>query len=293
MDLAHLETFLAIYRHGNLSRAAEDLHLSQPAVSNHLKALESYLGRQLFVRRARGVVATPLADSIAHDITAPMQSLNATIAAYAIGADQIDTTLYIGGPADALSTRVIPALLPLVAQGLIVHAATGNTKALLTRLADGELDLVIATTPSRTRGVRLDRLFTETLALIASRDWAQRLPPPLTAHALYEAPMVAYAENLQLIRRYWRTVFKADAPPTPRIVLDDIRGIISAVVAGAGWSVVPTYLALNELTSGALHILHQPDEPPTNTLYLATATGRANPAIRLVAALLHIEAQAW
>ena len=293
MNLDYLETFLAIYRHGNLSRAAAELHLSQPAVSNHLKALESHLGRQLFVRQARGVIATPLADSIANDITGPLQSLNATVSAYAVGADQINTTVYIGGPGDALSARVIPALLPLVAQGLIVHAAIGETKALLARLADGDLDLVIATTPSRTCGVRFEPLLTETLALVAGEEWMQRLPNPPTSEALAAAPMVAYAENLQLIRRYWRLVFGDALPTRPRIVLDDLRGIITAVVAGGGWSVVPTYLARDELASGSLRVLHQPDEPPTNTLHLATPTGRTNPAIRMVCDRLHREATKW
>jgi DNA-binding transcriptional LysR family regulator len=292
MDLAHLETFLAIYRHGNLSRASEELHLSQPAVSSHLKSLESHLGRQLFVRRARGVFATPLADSIANDITSPLQSLNATIAAYASGADRLDTTVYIGGPADALSAKIVPALQPLIGQGLIVRASTGETKPLLSRLADGELDLVVATTPSRVRGVQLAPLFTETLALVAGDHWAERLHKP-TPDSLAAAPMVAYAENLQLIRRYWRTVFPATAPPTPRVVLDDLRGIIATVVAGAGWSVVPTYLATGELAAGTLRVLHHPPEPPTNTLHLATPAGRNNPSIRAVAAHLQNAARSW
>lgn len=292
MELDHLETFLAIYRHSNLKRASEELHLSQPAVSNHLKALETHLGRPLFIRKPRGVTPTPLADSIAADITGPLQTLQATVTAYAAGVDRLDTTIYIGGPADALSARIVPALQPLTDQGLIVHAHTGDTKTLLDRLTNGELDLVIATTPSRKRGVLIEPFFTETLSLVAGGDWVDRLVDP-GIDDLAAAPMIAYAQNLQLIRRYWRTVYATTPPKNPRIVLNDLRGIINTVAAGAGWTVIPTYLARHELHNGTISILHRPDTEPTNTLHLATPTGRRDNAITAVSDHLKQTAIDW
>lgn len=292
MELAHLRTFLAIYRHENLSRAGEELHLSQPAVTSHLKSLEVHLGRPLFLRKARGVTATPLAHSLANDITIPLQSLVSTVSAYVAGTDRLDTTIYIGGPADALSNTIIPALVPLTTAGLNVHATTGETKALLERLSLGELDLVITTTPSRKRGIRLTPLFTETLALVAGQHLSTTLTNP-TIEDLAAAPMLAYAENLQLIRRYCRDVFSATPPNKPRVVLGDLRGLISAATAGAGWTIVPTYLAVNELKSGSLSLLHRPENSPTNTLHIATLGGRSEGAVQTVKQTLLDAAIHW
>ncbi|WP_243359631.1 LysR family transcriptional regulator [Fundidesulfovibrio terrae] len=58
MELYHLRTFVAVAEEGNLSRAAERLHLSQPAVSAHVKSLEEELGVSLFTRTARGMDLT-------------------------------------------------------------------------------------------------------------------------------------------------------------------------------------------------------------------------------------------
>lgn len=58
MDLNKLQTFIAVAREGNLTRAADILCLSQPAVSAQLKALENELGLQLFARVARGMALT-------------------------------------------------------------------------------------------------------------------------------------------------------------------------------------------------------------------------------------------
>ena len=59
LDPAHLRSFLAIVDFGGYHRAAEALHLTQPAVSRHMRRLEEQLGEPLFARRGRGVELTP------------------------------------------------------------------------------------------------------------------------------------------------------------------------------------------------------------------------------------------
>ncbi|MBX7078299.1 MAG: LysR family transcriptional regulator [Nannocystaceae bacterium] len=58
MDLHQLKTFVAVARERSITRASELLHLSQPAVSAHIKAIEDGLGLALFERTSRGMVLT-------------------------------------------------------------------------------------------------------------------------------------------------------------------------------------------------------------------------------------------
>ncbi|MDP1915389.1 MAG: LysR family transcriptional regulator [Myxococcales bacterium] len=58
MDLYQLKTFVAVAQGGSITRAAELVHLSQPAVSAHIKALEDELGLALFDRTSRGMTLT-------------------------------------------------------------------------------------------------------------------------------------------------------------------------------------------------------------------------------------------
>lgn len=64
IEIRHLRQFLAIVDTGSFSRAAEMLHVAQPAISHHIKRLEDYLGGPVFVRTGRGVTLTPLGERI-------------------------------------------------------------------------------------------------------------------------------------------------------------------------------------------------------------------------------------
>ncbi|MBC7414835.1 MAG: LysR family transcriptional regulator, partial [Herminiimonas sp.] len=58
MDIVHLRAFAAVAREGNLTRAAQRLHLTQPAVSLQIKSLQQSLDLQLFMRTPSGMVLT-------------------------------------------------------------------------------------------------------------------------------------------------------------------------------------------------------------------------------------------
>src|ERR1700743_1601056 len=69
LDLAHLRSFDAIVRYGGYHRAADALHLTQPAVSRHIRRLEQQLGEPLFAKRGRGVELTPFGERAAVELT--------------------------------------------------------------------------------------------------------------------------------------------------------------------------------------------------------------------------------
>ena len=60
--LAHLRTFLEVYRQKSFSKAANALGITQPAVSQQVQALEVLIGKPLFIRQSRGVVPTDVAE---------------------------------------------------------------------------------------------------------------------------------------------------------------------------------------------------------------------------------------
>lgn len=76
MDLRKLSYFIAVAEERHLRRAAERLHLSQPPLTRHIKALEEELGVVLFIRTPRGMLLTPSGETLLQDAYAVMGMLN-------------------------------------------------------------------------------------------------------------------------------------------------------------------------------------------------------------------------
>ncbi|MGN9810551.1 LysR family transcriptional regulator [Micromonospora sp. BQ11] len=267
ISLDLLRSFLAVHRSGSITGAAELLGLAQPTVTAQVRALEEALGRPLFDRVPRGVVPTAAGDELARRVADPLDRLDTVLA------DEPGTpyprTVFLGGPAEFLAERVLPAVAGLVADGLELRVTAGLPDQLLDDLVAGRLDLAVTSVRPRRRGLTAEPLHDEEFALVAAPAWAARLPDPVTPQALRDVPLVAYAEEAPILRRWWRTVFDTRLTRTPNLVVADLRAVRAAVVAGAGASVLPTYLCERQLAAGELVPLLRPAVPPLNTLFLA------------------------
>lgn len=277
-DLDVLRTFLAVYRFRSITRAAASIHLSQPAVSQQVKALESDVGGPLFHRLARGVAPTERAHHLARAVAPHLDALAGLADVSRSDSRHPRRALYLGGPAEFLTVHAMPILAPLIATGLLIRARLGLSTDLLEALASRELDLVIATAHARHDGIAMEPLYQEELVLVASPLWQQRLGVekllPGGSNALLDVPLLAYAEDLPIIRRYWRLVFQETPAAVAVMIVADLRALRAAAVAGCGLTVLPRYLCHDELVAGRLVDLVQPAEPPRNTLYLAWRSDR-------------------
>jgi len=258
-----LRTFLTVHRAGSVTAAAQLLGLSQPAVTAQLKALEKTVEKPLFHRHARGVTTTAAGEDLARRLAGPLDDLTTAVGDFVGG----KVALHVGGPAEFMTTKVVPTLVELPDTALRV--TFGMPDDLLDSLAKGGLDLVISSIRPRGRGIVCAPLYAEELVVVAAPRWYY----PDTSGVLGDAPWVAYAEDLPLIRRYWRTVYKTLPPGNAVVVVPDLRAVLAATVAGAGATVLPRYLCEDEIENGDLRELIIGGERPTNTIYLAARTG--------------------
>lgn len=270
--LSHLQlwrTFLAVHSSGSLSAAARIVGLTQPAVSAQLNSLERLVGERLFVRTARGVVATAGADALAARLAGPFEAMSQALAGAGDASPQPPVRL--GGPSELLAEVVAPALAGLVADGVRVHVIPGMPEALFAALRSGAIDVVIASERPRGRALMAEPLAEETFLLAASPAVASHLTltaGPSAASALDPVPLLAYAGDVPVLRRYWRHVFGSRLEREPALTFPDLRALRDAAVAGAGATVLPSYLCRQELDSGSLVDLLPTADPPTNALHL-------------------------
>jgi DNA-binding transcriptional LysR family regulator len=292
LDLNQLRTFLAVHRSGSFTAASHLLGLSQSTVTTQIRALETRLGRELFERRARGVVPLPHADELAGHVAAPLDRLSGLADE---GGAPAAEPVYLAGPAEFLGAVGMRLLAPLVAEGVQLRVATGLTDQLLDELRGGRHDLVVSTRRPTDRGLVSEPFADEEFVLVAAPEWAEKLKGAQLPDALADVPLIAYDADLPIIRRYWRYVFNDRAhQPTRLTTIPDLRGIRTAVIAGAGWTILPKYLCRAELENDTLVLLHQPDEAPLNTTFLVRRPGgSANPHVGVVRRHLLEAARGW
>jgi DNA-binding transcriptional LysR family regulator len=295
-DLNLLRTFLAVYRSGSFTAAAQLLGLSQPTVTTQIRSLERQTRRELFERLPRGVAPTTVADELAARVAAPLDAL-AEATGHGPRAESRVDPVHLAGPAELLSTRALPALAPLVTEGVRLRVATGLTEPLLDELRAGRHDLVIATGRPRGRTLSAVPLTDEEFVLVAAPAWADRVaqrPAADRPAALHDVPLITYAEDLPIVRRYWRHVFGRRLNCRAAVSVPDLRAVLALVTAGAGFSVLPRYLCAGELESGALVLLDAPEDAPINTGFLVQRPGTSdNPHVALVRDRLLEAGRTW
>ncbi|MFI7133492.1 LysR family transcriptional regulator [Nonomuraea sp. NPDC050153] len=298
VDLNLLRTFLAVYRAGSFTSAAPLLGLSQPTVTAQIRTLEQQTGRELFTRLPRGVEPTQPAHELATQVSDPLDALASFEGRSGLLSGHT-APVHLAGPSELLCVRVLPALAPLVAEGVRLRVATGLTEPLIEELRAGRHDLVIATRRPRGRTPASVPLADEEYVLVAAPDWARRVQthPAAAADpctALRDVPLITYAEDLPIVRRYWRQVFGKQLSAAAAVTVPNLYAVLSAVNAGAGYSVLPRSLCEEYLASGRLTLLHDPAEPPLNTLFLVQRPGAdANPHVVRVRDRLQHAGRTW
>ena len=155
MDLRILRYFLAVAEEGNITRASERLHVSQPALSTQLAALEDELGQKLFKRGARGIELTEKGVALkrrADDLVDLAERIEAEIKSKDSG--ELVGTLSIGAgetPAFRFVARAAKELRR-ANPSLNFSVSSGNGEDILAHLREGTLDLGVLVGPGRYEG---------------------------------------------------------------------------------------------------------------------------------------------
>lgn len=155
MDLRILRYFLAVAEEGNITRTAERLHVSQPALSTQLAALEDELGHKLFERGARGIELTEKGIALkrrADDLVDLAERIEAEIKSG--DTDELSGTISIGAGETPAFRFVAHAAEELRRRNpkLQFSVSSGNGEDILAHLREGTFDLGVLVGPGRYDG---------------------------------------------------------------------------------------------------------------------------------------------
>ena len=247
--LSALRAFEATVRHGSVSRAARELHLTDGAVSRAVRELEGELGFDLFQRSSRSVVPTPAAQVLAEDVAGALDRLRAALA----------RARRTAGPGRPLvlscePTLLIRWLIPRLAQ---LQAAVGGERELRLVSAGGVvhferdgIDLAIRRNDFvLADGVVAEPFVHEHIGPVCRPDVVATLGPQqgaaLQGVLLHTATRPGAWES-------WAALAGTPLQPTRAIRFEHFYQSLQAAVAGAGVAIGPLALVADDLASGVL-----------------------------------------
>ncbi|MEJ8571055.1 LysR substrate-binding domain-containing protein [Microbaculum marinum] len=228
LDIELLRTFLTITETGSFTRAAEEVHRTQSAVSMQMKKLEEMIGRPLFERGARSVTLTPDGFRLL-DYAQRIVSLSEEAAAV-FSEPELQGQVTLGVP-DDYADRLLPRVLQAFARShphveLVVRCE--GSSSLGERIEKGELDLAIVTKCDVGEGEVIRR---EALNFVGAREHATHLadPLPLAAGPQTCSWRRSAQHALESVGRKYRVAYTSSSAAP----------LISAVLAGLAITILP------------------------------------------------------
>ncbi|MBC3935905.1 LysR family transcriptional regulator [Undibacterium rugosum] len=276
-SLKLLTGFEAAARHGNFSRAADELHLSQSAVSHQIQQLEEHVGMALFRRVGRGVELTIAGEVLQRCVLLSLDTLRSGLGRIATYLDPGLVVLVC--PAPLLHGWLQPQIdrLQLLIPDLCPMLSTDETARYIDEV---NVDITIGDRPIQQLGLMEQPLLQDEWVVVASANMAAKLSNvPLTHHHLHTG-MVCLEKSLTddptaVIFRNQLSKFRNCG------IYDDQRLLLDAVLRNRGISCLSRLAARDDLNSGRLQIL--PDYPrvPGTTWWLSRVAGEPRAKIVL------------
>ncbi|HET7168101.1 MAG TPA: LysR family transcriptional regulator [Candidatus Limnocylindrales bacterium] len=287
MLLSQVEAFLETARHRNLSRAADALHVTQPALTARLQALEGELKTSLFVRGRRGMALTD-------DGRAFLPYAERAVVALDAGANLLSELRHGGtgelvlGAAPAVSTYVLPGLLVRFSERhpkvrLVVR--TGHSEEILEMAVRREIDLGL-TRELYHPDIEQRPLYEDELVLVTAGSHAFAERSTVGLRELAAARLILFdrtSSYYDLTNAFFR---EAGVAPNGVMELDNIDAAKQMVGAGLGVALLPHASVAAEIADGRLRAIDIEGATPIRRPIVVIRRRDLGPATGPVAAFL-------
>jgi DNA-binding transcriptional LysR family regulator len=272
-----LRVFRTVARHLNFSRAAEELLLTQPAVTQQIKALEDEFGVSLFDRGGGHIQLTPGGKALvpfADRMSAlSEEAIRAVAAAYGEQSGELAI-----GASQTIAQYLLPALVAAFRKShprVRVTAVTGNTDRILEALVAGKVQIALIEGPERRKDLQIEPFLEDHMVLVVppGHEWAGQ---EITTAMLKREPLLM-REFGSGSRRVVEQALAAKGLKAKDINIsmefDSTEGLLSAVEAGLGVTFVSRWAVRNQLALGTLQLAYTRELKLARWFSLARASG--------------------
>lgn len=253
LDATLLQTFHTVARLGSVTEAARALHRSQPAVSHRLRSLEEELGVRLFEKSGRGLRLSVYGRrllSASADYVALSRQIRGQVLDEAVSGEVV-----IGTLPTLAAHWMAPALVALLEcfPELRIQVRTGMVQPIGRQLRDGQLDLAVVAGRPVPDGLQAEQVGRTGVVAIFAPDKAPRASGQVSLNELAQRRYLAWEgmtdPTFDAVRKY---IEEAELSRTTAARVPNIETLRVLSASGAGYSLIPTYTARQDVQAGRL-----------------------------------------
>jgi LysR family hydrogen peroxide-inducible transcriptional activator len=245
MEIHQLRYFSAIVRAGSFTRAAEQLGITQPSLSQQIRRLERQLGNPLFERLGRSVRLTAFGEALRKPAALILQQVAETRSSLAHLQKGVRGTLRVGVIPTIMPYRIAPRISEFSDRfpEVDLHFIEDTTSHLVEQLQAGDLDLAVSALPVRNPDVVCSELSREPLFLAVSKDHRYSHKKVVDLRDLRGERLLLLKEGHCLRDDVLMSCTRAKAELHSTFETDQLASIFQFVRSGFGLTVVPAMAA--------------------------------------------------
>jgi len=237
MNFAQLRAFYAVAQHGTFSAAAHALNVSQPAITQHVRALEEAMGNRLFHRRGTGVELTQDGIDLLPNVHQIIKGLE-DVAARIDGGKELRTGHLTIGFCSPHVTMPLIRRFRLARPGIKIDTRMSNTNVLLDMVLQQRVDVAIVTLTEPRSDLVCHRLVAQEVLVIVPADhpWSDRYQIDISE--LGDEPFVIREAGSMTRQIFERALLDKGITIRQDLVLASREAMKEAVASGLGLGVV-------------------------------------------------------
>ncbi|TVX96933.1 LysR family transcriptional regulator [Cohnella terricola] len=281
MNLEWYRIFLYTAKAGNLTKAAQELHITQPSVSYAVKQLEKELGVKLFDRLSKGVRLTSEGATLLEYVEKSFATLDSGERKIASLRDYEAGELRIGASGPMIKHVLLPVLddLRIRFPEVRIRLSQGNSAAIQSRLKDGQIDLGFVHLPFVDPELEIQQLVAIQDGFVVGPSYRSLTEQPMTTGDLAKLPLLLLSRGSstrEFIERWFgdqRIAMEAD------IELNSFEMLVELAHRGYGAAFVTRSFIEQEIEQGLLIELPTAEKIPARHIAMATRRGISVPLI--------------
>ena len=264
MNYTYMKVFYTVAKHQNISSAAKELDVTQPAVSRIISNIEKEYNTTLFFRSKNGVVLTREGNRLYESIKNPfkqLEKIETDISANTLK----ETTIHVGATATSLECFLFKVLDDIKRKypSVKMRIYTASSSSLLNKVEDGTIDFAFITTPYKvSEDLEIEDVFKIHNILIAPISYKTKISGPISIKKLVNYPFIFLNKEMQFREHVESFLNKYNVKIKPVYEIDSSSMLIPLVENDCGLTFVPEESAENSIAKGRCFKVELLEEMP-------------------------------